>query len=114
MAWVRDTSCTAQELHPDDYCIGFFDDQESAPEMNEAVASGLLQYIVSAENQYKDGPGKGSYGSYQQLVEAKVLVPDSFDKYGYKFEVTASGEAFEAMGDSQEYGKERQTFVLCG
>jgi hypothetical protein len=83
------------------------------PEMNEAVASGLLQYIASAESQYKEGPGKGSYGSYQQLVEAKVLVPDSFDKYGYKFEVTATGAAFAATATPKEYGKsgKRSFFV---
>src|SRR6185295_19909975 len=83
------------------------------PEMNEGIASGLLQYIVSAENQYKSGPGKGSYASFQQLVDAKVLVPDSFDKYGYKFEVTATGAAFEATATPREYGKsgKRSFFV---
>jgi hypothetical protein len=75
------------------------------PEMNEAISSGLLQYIASAESQYKQGPGKGSYGSYQQLVDTKMLVPDSFDKYGYKFEVTATGVAFEATATPKEYGK---------
>jgi len=75
------------------------------PEMNEGIASGLLQFIASIENQYKEGPGKGSYGSYQQLVEAKMLMPDQFDRYGYKFEVTASGDQFEAVATPKEYGK---------
>jgi hypothetical protein len=75
------------------------------PEMNEAVASGVLQYIASAENQYKEGPGKGSYGSYQQLIDAKLLMTDQFDKYGYKYEVTATGAAFEATATPKEYGK---------
>jgi hypothetical protein len=75
------------------------------PEMNEGIASGLLQFIASIENQYKEGPGKGSYGSYQQLVDAKMLMPDQFDKYGYKFEVTASGDQFEAVATPKEYGK---------
>jgi hypothetical protein len=75
------------------------------PEMNEGIATGLLQYIASAENQYKSGPGKGSYASFQQLVDAKVLMPEQFDKYGYKFDVTASGDQFEAMATPKEYGK---------
>jgi hypothetical protein len=76
------------------------------PEINEAVASGLLQYIASTEKQYKDGAGKGNYGSFQQLVDAKLLVPDQFEKYGYRFDVTASGgAAFEALAMPKEYGK---------
>jgi len=83
------------------------------PEMNEGIATGYLQYIASAENQYKAGPGKGSYGSFQQLVDAKMLMPDQLDKYGYKFDVTASGDQFEAVATPKEYGKtgKRSFFV---
>ena len=83
------------------------------PEMNEGIATGYLQYIASAENQYKEGPGKGSYGSFQQLVDAKMLVADQMDKYGYKFDVTASGDQFEAVATPKEYGKtgKRSFFV---
>ena len=83
------------------------------PDMNEGIAQGLLQYIASAETQYKEGPGKGSYGSFQQLVEAKMLMPDQFDKFGYKFDVTASGDQFEAVATPKEYGKtgKRSFFV---
>ncbi len=83
------------------------------PEMNEGIAIGMLQYIASAENEYKKGAGKGSYGSFQQLVDAKVLMAESFDKYGYKFEVTASGAAFDAVAIPKEYGKsgKRSFFV---
>ena len=83
------------------------------PEMNEGIATGYLQYIASAENQYKEGPGKGSYGSFQQLVDAKMLMADQMDKYGYKFDVTASGDQFEAVATPKEYGKtgKRSFFV---
>lgn len=76
------------------------------PEMNEGIATGSLQWLASAETQYKDGLGKGSYGSMQQLVEAKLFQPDGLDKYGYKYEVTVSGgAAFEATATPKEYGK---------
>jgi len=73
--------------------------------MNEAVATSILQWVASAENQYKAGPGKGSYGSLQQLVDAKLMTTDQFDKYGYKFDVNATGAAFEATATPKEYGK---------
>jgi len=75
------------------------------PEMNEAIAAGSLQWLASAETQYKQGPGKGSYGSLQQLIEAKLFQTEAFDKYGYKYELTATGAAFEATATPKEYGK---------
>jgi hypothetical protein len=75
------------------------------PEMNEAIAAGSLQWLASAETQYKQGPGKGSYGSLQQLTEAKLFQTEALDKYGYKYEVTATGAAFEATATPKEYGK---------
>jgi hypothetical protein len=74
-------------------------------EMNEAVAAGILQWVASAETQYKAGPGKGSYGSLQQLVDAKLMSTDQFDKYGYRYDVSATGAAFEATATPKEYGK---------
>jgi hypothetical protein len=87
--------------------------KNTPPDMNEAISSGSMQYIASAEDRYKQGPGKGSYGSFQQLVDAKVLMPEQFDKYGYKFDVTASGDQFEAVATPKEYGKtgKRSFFV---
>lgn len=83
------------------------------PDVNESIALGLLQQIASKESQYKEGPGKGSYGSFQQLVDAKLLTPEQFDQFGYKFEVTASGDQFEAVATPKEYGKtgKRSFFV---
>jgi len=67
--------------------------------------SGSKADVASAENQYKAGPGKGSYGSLQQLVDAKLMTTDQFDKYGYKYDVSATGAAFEATATPKEYGK---------
>jgi hypothetical protein len=68
---------------------------------------------VSVEEQYKQGPGKSSYGSFQQLIDMKMLMPDQFDKYGYKFELSATGDRFEAVATPKEYGKtgKRSFFV---
>ena len=83
------------------------------PETDEMVAISLLQFIASAESQYKDGDGKGSYGSINQLIDAKALPPDLLDKYGYNFELNINGDQFEAVATPREYGKtgKRSFFV---
>jgi hypothetical protein len=80
--------------------------KEPPPEMNEAVAMSLLRMIASAEATYKETAGKGSYGSLDKLAEAKLISPkEIFSKYGYRIEVTASGNQFEATATPVEYGK---------
>jgi hypothetical protein len=85
------------------------------PEANEAIAIGMLASLSSTENQYKSGPGKGSYGSLQQLADAKMFPGDTLEKYAsaYKFEVMILGDQFEAVATPKEYGKggKRSFFV---
>jgi hypothetical protein len=88
--------------------------KQGSPEMDEMMAESLLRMIASAESTYKEGAGKGSYGSLDQLVEAKLIGPkEMFDHYGYKFEVTALSDHFEATAMPVEYGKtgKRSFFV---
>lgn len=88
--------------------------KEGSPEMDEMMAESLLRTIYSAEATYEETMGKASYGSLDQLVEAKLIGPkEMFDHYGYKFEVTASGDHFEATATPVEYGKtgKRSFFV---
>ncbi|MCU1268034.1 MAG: hypothetical protein JWM21_4352 [Acidobacteria bacterium] len=79
--------------------------KEPPPEMNEAIAVSMLHMIASAEATYQSTGGKGSYGSLDKLVEAKLVVRESLEKYGYRFEITASGNQFEATATPVEYGK---------
>jgi hypothetical protein len=85
------------------------------PEANEGMAIGMLAGLSGAEDQYKNGPGKGSYGSLQQLSDSKMFSLDMLDKYAaaYKFEVTINGDQFEAVATPKEYGKsgKRSFFV---
>lgn len=75
------------------------------PEVNETIALGLLRGIASAEEAYKANEGKGSYGSLDRLIATKLIQKDMLDKYGYRFEVVASGNHFEATATPVEYGK---------
>jgi hypothetical protein len=83
------------------------------PEMNEGMAMGALQMISSAESTYQSTAGKGKYGTLDQLVEQKLVNKAFLDKYGYNFEVTATGDQFEAVATPREYGKsgKRSFFV---
>ncbi len=83
------------------------------PEQNEMIAGGILGFVVNLEEEYKKGPGKGSYGSMQQLTDAKLFQPEQFEKYGYTFEITATGDSFEGTAVPREYGKtgKRSFFV---
>jgi hypothetical protein len=83
------------------------------PEQNEMISMGILGFVANLEEQYKTGPGKGSYGSRQQLIDAKMFQPEQFEKYGYKFEITATSDSFEATETQCEYGKTgRRSFIV--
>jgi hypothetical protein len=85
------------------------------PETNEAIAIGMLANLSVIENEYKSGPGKGSYGSLQQLSDANLFPANYLEKYAaaYKFEITIQGDQFEAVATPREYGKngKRSFFV---
>ena len=68
--------------------------KQGSPEMNEAIAMSLLRMIVSAEAMYKES--EGSYGSLDKLVEKKLVQKELLDQYGYRFELNASGDQYEA------------------
>jgi hypothetical protein len=87
--------------------------KEPPPEVNEAVAMSLLHMVASAEATYQSTAGKGNYGSLDKLVEAKLVSKDPFDKYGYRIDLTVSGNQFEATATPIEYGKSgRRSFFI--
>ena len=83
------------------------------PEANEMIAASALQMIAGAETTYHSTVGKGNYGTLDQLTQQKLVMMEAFQKYGYKFELTASGDQFEAVATPLEYGKtgKRSFFV---
>lgn len=110
---------TAHELHlPKNLILTMVAGISSAtknppPEMNEAIATGMLSYIAGVEDTYKSTAGKGKYGTLDQLVEQKLIQKGMFDRYQYNFEVTVIGDQFEAVATPKEYGKsgKRSFFV---
>jgi len=87
--------------------------KEPPPEMNEQVAMSMLRTIHSAEATYQATEGDGSYGSLDQLAKTSMISKDMLEKYGYRFEVNASGTQFEATATPVEYGKTgRRSFYI--
>jgi hypothetical protein len=73
-------------------------------ETNEEIGKAALYMISRAETAYKEGKGKGSYGTLDQLIAENLLSKDMLEKYGYRIEVTAMGTRFEATATPKEYG----------
>ena len=72
---------------------------------NESIAKSILIMILGAETSYREGPGKGSFGTLEQLVEHNLLPKHMLEKNGYKVELTVTGTKFEATAVPVEYGK---------
>lgn len=75
------------------------------PADNEAVARSLVRTVASAEATFKATEGNGGYGTLDQLVSAGLVSKETLEKYGYRIEVSASGEKFEITAVPIEYGK---------
>jgi hypothetical protein len=72
---------------------------------SERMAIGLMYTIIYAEQQYKSKKGAGAYGTLEDLIAADLFPKDTAEKSGYRFELTASGDKFEATAVPLEYGK---------
>jgi hypothetical protein len=72
---------------------------------NERMAIGMMYSIAHAEEEYKSKKGSGACGTLEDLIAADLIPKEVVEKSRYKFEVTPSGEKFEATAVPLEYGK---------
>jgi hypothetical protein len=86
---------------------------------SEGTAIGYMYTLAQAEMEYKKS--NGTYATMEQLSAANMFPKEIFDKTGYKFELTVSGDKFELSAVPLEYGKSGnlslfidQTSVLRG
>jgi hypothetical protein len=78
---------------------------EAAPlQANESAAQGLLRTVHSAEATFQATEGNGHYGTLDELVSTSLISKQSIQQYGYRIEVTVSGNKFEATAAPNEYG----------
>jgi len=72
---------------------------------NERRTIGTLYAIAEAEARYKKEKGAGSYGTLEQLIEAKAIAREMIENTGYRIDITASAESFAVSAVPLEYGK---------
>ncbi|MGB7925220.1 MAG: hypothetical protein WCF57_18425 [Pyrinomonadaceae bacterium] len=80
---------------------------------NEMRAVHVLMSIRGAQTAYKDTKGKGSYATREQLISEELMSKSRLEIEGYRIEITATGDKFEATATPTEYGKTgRQSFFM--
>ena len=72
---------------------------------NEQMVLGLMYSIAYAQEQYKTNKGKGSYGTFEELLAMGIFSKEMVESSGYKIELTVSGDNFEVSAVPLEYGK---------
>jgi hypothetical protein len=76
----------------------------SAPQRNEMMAKGLLRTVHSAEMTFKSTEGHTGYATFDELTSANLISKEMIEQYGYRIDVTVSGEKFTAIAVPLEYG----------
>lgn len=114
-AAFNDQAGLFHELHlPKDWVammIGGLTSQR--PPNNEANAVGVLMNIRSAQSVYKAGPGKGSFGTRDQMMNENLIAKQLLEAEGYRIEMTVTGDKYEVTATPTEYGKTgRRSFYL--
>jgi hypothetical protein len=106
----NDGSGPLHELHlPRNLLLWMIGSTFVAPEASalhgeEAGAQSLLRTLHSAEITFQATEGNDHYGTLDELIAADLISKESLGKYGYRVEVTISGDKFEATAVPIGYG----------
>jgi hypothetical protein len=83
---------------------GFAAAEASVPQRNEMMAQGFLRSVHSAEMTFKSTEGHRGYATLDELISASLISVEMIEKYGYRIDLTVSGEKFTAIAVPLEYG----------
>ena len=72
--------------------------------MNEAMAQTALRSVAASEASYKADEGDGRYGTLAELLSKNLINKELLENYGYRIELTISGDRFEATAVPLNYG----------
>src|SRR6266480_1550983 len=78
---------------------------QSGLQTNEAVARSALHSVAGAEASFRADKGDGHYATLDELLAEGLVSKEMMQKYGYRIELTVSGNKFEAIAIPVEYGK---------
>jgi hypothetical protein len=96
------------------YTLALMVGARDAPVLSgETTATYTLYEIQNAEETFKDEKKKERFGTLEELVAEKLLDKSFAEHTGYRIELNASGEKFDATATPKEYGKSgRLSFFL--
>lgn len=80
-------------------------EQQAPVEINEAMAQHVLRMISEAQEAYQKGKGHGRFATLEELTREKLLRKELLKVDGYKIEVNALGDKYEATATPTDYGK---------
>jgi uncharacterized protein DUF3352 len=70
---------------------------------NEATAQSALRSLYGSEIMYRSEEAR--YGSLEELLSEKLVTKELIESHGYRIDLTASKDKFEAIAIPLEYGK---------
>jgi hypothetical protein len=72
---------------------------------NEQITRAGMMMLANSEKSYHQGQGKGQYASIEQLADKQMISKEMFREYGYRFDLSVSGDKFTATAVPNEYNK---------
>jgi len=78
--------------------------ETSSLQANEADGKSVLRTVYSAEATFRVTGSNDRYGTLDELVSGGLMGKETIQRYGYRIEVTLSGNKFEATAVPIEYG----------
>ena len=71
---------------------------------NEAMARTALHSLLGSEAAFRSDKGAGQYATLEELQSEGLINKQLLENYGYRVELTVSGDKFEAIAVPVEYG----------
>ena len=78
---------------------------ESGARRSETNPGSVLRTVYAAEETFRATQGDGRFGTLEELITAGLIAKGFPQEYGYRIEITVSGNKFEASAVPLEYGK---------
>jgi hypothetical protein len=73
-------------------------------QMNEAMAQTALRSVAGSEASFKSDKGDGRYGTLDELLSEGLISKTILENYGYRTELSVSGNRFQATAVPLNYG----------
>ncbi len=80
---------------------------------NESIAKSMMRTVAAAQATFQASKGAGRFGTLDELISEGLVEKDLMERYGYRIELSALANKFEATATPLEYGKTgRMSFFI--